>query len=87
MALFFDSFKSAECADNFMSAEKAKYNLHALRFDSQEQSDRVDAIPLDLCPPIVLVEQPTIEDCENKVEAEEQIRELVSDFQGDFAGT
>jgi len=81
MSWIFDSFANTERAEGFVAAVKDKYDLEAEVFDTQQESDAVDPFPFVLTPPIVLVERLG----GNK--QEENLKRLVREYGGDFAGT
>jgi hypothetical protein len=80
--LIFDGFPSRVKAEAYATCVTDKYKRSATVYDTQEQSDAVDPFPFRLVSPIVLVERHEIGD-----EQEQQIEEMVQNFDGRFAGT
>jgi len=79
--LIFDSFPNALKAETFADHVRMKHGLSANVYDTQEDSNKVDAFPWKLNAPIVLVQR---DDDDN---LERQVENLVIAFDGRFAGT
>lgn len=78
--LIFHKFPNRECADAFAIAVRDSFGCTTRFFDSQEESDKFDPFPFELTSPIVLVER-------GDLELELKIESLVTQFNGEFAGT
>jgi hypothetical protein len=87
--MIFDRFPNRIKAEAFAKAVKemnchacgGKSTREAIICDSQKESNSIDIFPFKLDPPIVLVER--YED----LSGEKEVRKLVSQFDGEFAGT
>jgi hypothetical protein len=80
MCLIFDRFASREQAEAFARAASQDFDLLACIYDTEQEAQEVDPIPVVLEPPIVHVARADLE-LEDRVEA------LVGAFGGKFAGT
>lgn len=91
--LIFDSFPNKKAAEGFASMIRKKYGrvttVHETRKDADDYlSSRHDAFPFGLFPPIVIVERdPQWFEKEEEMEREREMRKLVHEFDGKFAGT
>lgn len=85
--LIFDSFPTKQHAESFAKSVKDEFKLEATVYDSQEESNKVDIFPFELCPPIVLVERTLLATDENGKNIERKVEATVSRFKGAFAGT
>ena len=82
--MIFDSFPSPQQAADFARDIESRFRLTSQAFLSQEESNKYDAFPFRLNPPIVLVERPNIDDREH---FEQLIEKSAQKFHGKFAGT
>jgi hypothetical protein len=85
--LIFDQFPAREKAEQFAEQVKRQFQIGATVYDSQDESNVVDVFPFKLWPPIVLVDRRDGETADESVALEDEVRSLVVDFSGEFAGT
>lgn len=81
--LIFDSFPDEDMAEDFASHVMESFGLDAIVCYSVEEANEHDIFPFNLYPPIVMVERPGFAE----VALEDEIKEHVLDFDGQFAGT
>ena len=79
--MIFDSFRDLRDAAKFAAEVHETEELHVAVYTDAATSQMVDPFPYELVGPVVHVDR------EDRVGAEERIRDLVEHFGGRFAGT
>jgi len=91
--LIFDSFPDKKAAQGFASMIQERYERVTTVHETKEDAynyllSRFDVFPFGLFPPVVIVERdPQWYEKEQEMEKEREMRELVHEFDGNFAGT
>lgn len=91
--LIFDSFPDKEAAQGFAIMIQERYERVTTVHETQEDAHtylllHCDCFPFGLFSPIVIVERdPQWFEKEGEIKKEREMRELVQEFHGEFAGT
>lgn len=85
--LIFDNFPSEQAAQAFALAVRDRFQLTTQVFVDADKASAAASYPFILTSPLVLVARSMAPNINDRFSIGEQVRDLVADYLGEFAGT